>query len=309
MSRQGDRMRRYVYSLVRCVPDPQTGEFINVGAIVGDPDSGDWSMRQVSNESRVRRLSGPAQLDAVHQFLTEIGIKLDDARSLMENEGTNGMLDAGWLESLHHNYRNVVQLSVPTPMAAESAEQALDFLFAGQVIDPQLQSREAIVTKWTVISDMRKAYRRAAVADQFIHQKAELYVGAHLHTPLDFAVIAGQTLQITQGWSFRRAEIDELSTQIKAWAFPIGRLRAEDDARVISAGETVSGIPRDVDVQVVVAEPKSGQQIRAYEEASQVFAQVGASVRTLDEADDVGRHAADLVAKAGFGYGGLFRRR
>lgn len=299
MSRESDRMRRYVYSLVRCVPDPRTGEFINVGAVVGDPDSGDWSMRQVSNESRVRRLSGPVQLDAVHRFLTEIGIKLDDARSLMENEGTNEVLDERWLESLHYDYRNVVQLSAPTPMAAENAEQALDILFAGQVIDPQqIQSREPTVTKGTVISDLRKAYRRAAVDRRFIEERAELYVGEHLHTPLDFAIIAGQTLQIVQGWSFRRAEIDDLSTQVKAWAFPIGRLRAADDARVISAGEAVSRVAPDVDVQVIVAEPRTNEQIRAYEEANQVFNQVGACVRTLDETDKVSTHAAALVAKA-----------
>ena len=302
MSQQGDRMRRYVYSLVRCVPDPRTGEFINVGAIVGDPDSGDWSMRQVSNESRVRKLAGPLQLNAVHRFLTEIGIKLDDARSLMENDGTGEALDEQWLESLHHNHRNVVQLSAPTPMAAENAELALDILFAGQVIDPQqMQSREPAVTKLTVVSDLRRAYRRAAVNRKFIHERAELYVGSHLHAPLDFAIIAGQTLQIVQGWSFRRTDIEDLSTQVKAWAFPIGRLRqTPDDARVISAGEAVSSVSRDIDVEVIVAEPRTSEQSRAYEEANQVFSQVGATVRTLDETDKISTHAAELVTSAGF---------
>jgi hypothetical protein len=90
-----------------------------------------------------------------------------------------------------------------------------------------------------------------------------------------------------------------VSTQVKAWAFPIGRLRAEDGARVVTSGETVSKVSRDVDVQVIVAEPRTADQIRAYEEARQVFAQVGASVHSLEEADDVGRHAAELLYKAG----------
>ena len=76
---------------------------------------------------------------------------------------------------------------------------------------------------------------------------------------------------------------------------------------MISAGETVSRIPCDVEVQVVVAEPQTSQQIQAYEEASQVFAQVGASVCTLEAADQVGRNAAELLAKAGFGFEGLLR--
>jgi hypothetical protein len=295
-----DLLRRYFYSLVRCVPDPRTGEFINVGAICGDPDSGDWSMRQVSNESRVRRLSGQAQLEAVHRFLTEVGIKLDEARSVLESEGTSEMLDEQWLKALHQDHRNVVQLSAPTVMAAENAEMALDILFAGQVIDPaqQVQSREPAITKGTVLSDLRRAYQRARVDNKYIHQKAELYVGGHLHAPLDFAIIAGETLQIAQGWSFRRAEIGELSMQVKAWAFPIGRLRDGDDARVISAGDSVNRVARDVDVEVIVAEPRTSEQIVAYEEASQVFAKLGASVRTLEEADKVSRQAAELVAKA-----------
>jgi hypothetical protein len=297
---EGQRMRRYVYALVRCVPDPRTGEFINIGAIVGDPESGDWSMRQVSNESRVRRLSGRPQLDAVHRFLTEVGIKIDESRALLDDVGTEGILSESWLEKLYLDHRNVVQLSPPTPMAAESAEQALDLLFKGQIIDPQMQSRESTVTKLTIIADMRKSYLKMGNASRLVHQRAELYVGQHLRAPLDFAVIADETLQITQGWSFRRSEIDEVTTQVKAWAFPIARLRADGEGRVVTSGETISKISRNVDVQVVVAEPLTGEQTRAYEEASQVFAQVGASVRTIDDADQVTRHAAELLSKAGY---------
>jgi hypothetical protein len=97
-------MRRYVYSLVRCVPDPQTGEFVNVGAIAGDPETGDWSLRQVSNESRVRRLAGSSQLEAVHRFLTTVGIQIDEAVAQLDNGATPALLDADWLGSLHHDH-------------------------------------------------------------------------------------------------------------------------------------------------------------------------------------------------------------
>jgi hypothetical protein len=292
-------MGRYVYSLVRCVPDPQTGEFVNVGAIAGDPVAGDWSMRQVSNESRVRKLAGPLQLDAVHRFLTEVGVQIDDMRSQMEHDSTVALLDENWLQSLHYDHRNVVQLSPPTPMMADSAEQALDVLFAGPVIDPQLQAREKIVTKLSVISDLREAYRRAAVADRLIQPRPELYVGQHVHTMLDFAIVAGQAVQLTQGWSFRRSGVDEVSTQVKAWAYAVGLLRNREEARIVSASDQVSRIAPDVDVEVVVARPQTAEQVRAYEEAEQVFTRLGASIRGLNEVDAVGRQAAELVAKAG----------
>jgi Protein of unknown function (DUF3037) len=294
-------MRRYIYSLIRCVPDPQTGEFLNVGAIAGDPATGDWSMRQVSNESRVRKLAGPAQLEAVHRFLTEVGIQIDDMRAQAEEDAAVSSVGDTWLQALHYDLRNVVQLSEPTPVAADSAEQALDFLFAGQVIDPQLQTRERTITKLRVISDLRDAYRRAAIADQLIELRPELYVGDHVHTLLDIAIVAGQTVQITQGWSFKRTQVDEVPTQVKAWAYAVGLLRAHQEARLISATNQIRHISPDVDVEVVVARPRTAEQVRAYEEAQQVFDQLNASVRDLEDVDAVGRQAAELVAKSGLG--------
>jgi Protein of unknown function (DUF3037) len=291
---------RYLYALVRCVPDPQTGEFVNVAAIAGDPTTGDWSLRQVSNESRVRKVAGAAQLDAVHRFLTEIGLRIDEMRAQMEENSAVTLLDDNWLQALYHDHRNVVQLSAPTPLVADDAEQALDVIFGRQVIDPLLQTREKIVTKWRVISDVREAYRRAHVDDRLVQPKPELFVGEHVHTPLDFAIVAGQAVQLTQGWSFMRSQVDEVSTQVKAWAYAIQLLRGKEEARLVSAREQVSGIAHDVDLEVVVAPPKTTEQIRAYDEAQQVFSRLGAYVRDLDRVDDVGRQAAELVFKAGY---------
>ena len=38
----GEGIMRFVYSLVRFVPDPARGEFVNVGAIAGSEESSDW---------------------------------------------------------------------------------------------------------------------------------------------------------------------------------------------------------------------------------------------------------------------------
>ena len=50
-------MSRYLYSIIRCLPDPQTGEFVNVGVIAGDPATGDWAVRRLSNIERIRRFA------------------------------------------------------------------------------------------------------------------------------------------------------------------------------------------------------------------------------------------------------------
>ena len=47
---------KHVYSLIRYVPDPVRGEFINVGAIAGCDESSEWEIRQVANPARARRI-------------------------------------------------------------------------------------------------------------------------------------------------------------------------------------------------------------------------------------------------------------
>lgn len=292
-------MSRYLYSLVRCVPDPRTGEFVNVGAIAGDPSTGDWSVRQVSSENRVRKLAGPAALLAVHGFLARIGDQIDSLQA-DTLEGTDDLLSENWLQGLYHDHQNVVQLSAPAPIVADDAEQALEILFSRQIIDPVSQAREGSLTKHRALHDIRRAYQRAAVDPHLVRQRVELLVGDRVHTSLDFAIANGSAVQLTQGWSFQGTLVSAVSEQVKAWAYALKCLRDGLDSRVVSADEQVSNVEGDVDLQVVVIEPRTPEQQLVYQEALQVFAQIDAAVRGLEDVDAVGRRAAELVGKSGW---------
>src|SRR6478752_7286823 len=100
-------MGRYRYSLVRCVPEPRTGEFINIGAIAGSYGEGDWSTRQISNLQRAAKLCGNDQLGAVAEFLAEVTRQISDA-----DESLFPLQDS-WLDTMAAEWRNVVQLSPP----------------------------------------------------------------------------------------------------------------------------------------------------------------------------------------------------
>jgi hypothetical protein len=197
-----ERMSRYVYSLVRCVPDPATGEFVNVGAIAGNPDTGDWSVRQVSNERHVRKLAGAAELGAVHDFLARVGGQIDSMQEVMLT-GSADLLSESWLSSLSRDHRNVVQLTPPAPIVADSAEAALDVLFGRQIIDPVSQSRVRAVTKHGVLSAIGASYRDAGISPGLVRRKAELVVGDRVHATLDYAIANGSAVQLSQGWSFQ----------------------------------------------------------------------------------------------------------
>jgi Protein of unknown function (DUF3037) len=291
-------MSRYIYSLIRCVPDPRTGEFVNVGAIAGDPSTGDWSVRQVSSENRVRKLASPAALQAVHGFLARVGDQIDSLQS-GTFEGVGDLLEENWLDNLYHDYQNVVQLSAPAPILAEDAEQALEILFSRQIIDPVSQAREGSLTKHRALYDIRRAYRRAALDPHLVRQRVELHVGDRVHTTLDFAVGNGTTLQLTQGWSFQGTLVSAVSEQVKAWAYALKCLRDGLESRVVAVDDHVSGVAKDVELEVVVIRPRTQQQNLVYEEALQVFTQIEASVHDLEDVDSVGRRAAELVGNFG----------
>lgn len=287
-------MARYLYSVVRCVPDPRTGEFVNVGAIVGSPETSDWALRQVSSESRVRKMAGVKELEAVHGFLARVGERIDEANESVDAGAEP--LTSTWLHQLHHDHRNVVQVSAPTPVVASDAESALDVIFDRLIIDPVSQRRD-YVGKARVVSALRAAYRRAEIDDALVRPRSELFVGGSLHALLDFAIANGSAVQICQAWSFQRASVEQVTTDVKAWGYAVSRLRDGEEARLVSAESRVSSISSDVPVEVVVALPKTSEQERAYEESSQVFDELSVAVVALDEVDSVGARAAERLSR------------
>ncbi|GAA0977896.1 hypothetical protein GCM10009555_039870 [Acrocarpospora macrocephala] len=286
-------MSRYIYSIVRCLPDPRTGEFMNVGAVVGDPVTGDWAIRQLSNTDRVRKFAGAAAFGAASDFIFNVGSEIDLSRQALE-EGCEP-LSENWLARLHHDHRNVVQLSPPTPMVAQSARQALDLIFDKMIIDRAAESRQPPVTKYHLGRDLREAYRRADIADELVRTRAKIYVGSRVHYDLDFAIANGQAVQLTQIWSFKRKELDDVSLQVKAWGYAMERLRDGDGARVEDSQGHRSTVDQNVDLQVVVALPETPEQGEVYQEAQEIFGNLNAGVHPVEEVQAVGMRAAELL--------------
>ena len=70
---------RYLYSLIRFVPDPGAGEFVNVGAIVGAEETGDWQIRFVRNSDRAESIDRHGgRFAAVTEFAAQIEVQLAD---------------------------------------------------------------------------------------------------------------------------------------------------------------------------------------------------------------------------------------
>ncbi|MER6830118.1 DUF3037 domain-containing protein [Streptosporangium sp. NPDC000563] len=288
-------MSRYLYSIIRCLPDPRTGEFVNYGAIAGDPVTGDWEIRQLSKTDRIRKFAPVAVLEIAGSFMLQLGADIDAHRALMEEGGEP--LGEEWLQRLHHDHRNVVQLSPPTPILADNAREALERVFQHVIIDPVTQPRLG-VTKDVLTRRLRDVYHRADIDESLIHHRPHVFVGAHVNYTMDFAIANGRAVQLTQAWSFRRSSLDGVSMQVKAWGYAIDRLRQGDEARVIdSNNQRVSTIDRNVDLQVVIAPPETSAQEHVFEEAQEIFASLSAQVHSLEDVEAVGARAEMLLRR------------
>ena len=135
--RETSSAMRYCYSLIRFVPDPVRGEFVNVGAIVGSEESSEWGVRQVDNPLRARHLDERGTLPAVFAFIDSVGREIDAYEEIIERGGTGGSdfaLSEEWLTSLHRGHTNIVQLSEPLPVLAESLDEAVETIVFAQLI-------------------------------------------------------------------------------------------------------------------------------------------------------------------------------
>lgn len=120
-------VRRHLYALIRCVPNTATGEFINIGAIALNPHTGDWAIRRVTDDSHARKLADSRALDVAFGFITDLAATLRTTPEPASEE---------WLARLHHDHRNIVQLSQPAPIVADSTADALDVVFKAMIVDP-----------------------------------------------------------------------------------------------------------------------------------------------------------------------------
>ena len=289
-------MMRFVYSLIRFVPDPAKGEFVNVGAIVGSELSSEWQIRQVSNPARARALDDERSLDLVWAFCTRVGVDIDRFEdSLYRLFDSEVELSEDWLENLHTQHRNIVQLSPPSPMVADSADEALDRLFSQMILDPT-RHRQSTVTKHVVLAAMRRAYGSCGLhKNRGFVERARLSASDH-SIPVDFAVVNGQVLQLVQTWSFQSADQQSLAQQVRSWGWVVHRTR-QQGAQLDASGVEGLDVDPDIAIRAVYVPPAPDGNADAYRGALDVFKETAIEHRPIDQVKDVAEEARRLLAK------------
>jgi len=242
------------FALLQFVPDPGKGEFVNVGALAGDEEAGEWGLRLVGSYRRAKALDEFDALPVALAAVTELEELIDGrAEELTGND----------VRQLSSEMRNVLQLSDLRPIGADSVEAALEQIFRQAIVEPQ---RHALpyMRKSGAVKETRKAYRDHVIPGEAIAHKPRIQSGKFAEE-FDFAVHNGRAVQLVQCWSFQLPKQEELAEQIKAWAWTAAHVKDGGGELYARGASSAVEIPRDIEVSCVYVKPREGELAPAFE--------------------------------------------
>lgn len=283
---------RFCYSVIRFVPDPIKGEFVNVGAIVGSDDSSEWAVRQVGNPIRARQIDEHGTLPAAWAFIDQLGRQVDAYEAVIDGMTLDVLgprPSEEWLGQLHQRNTNIVQLSAPLPLLASSAEDALETVFSQLIVDPA--KRPGGSAKHPALAAVRRAYRDAGLFARVI-EGGTLEAGHHRER-LDFGLANGRVVQITQTWSFQAADQESVAKSVRAWGWAVKA--AKERGGLLRTQDGTVPVPETVDVEAVYIPPNGGGGQEELEDARSVFRALEAREVVIDDVSAVARRAAELL--------------
>ena len=167
------------------------------------------------------------------------------------------------------------------------------------IVDPA-QRKYRFRKKHAALAAVRAAYRRHGVRER-INLRERVAVQTESHSErFDFAVTNGHVLQLTQTWSFQVPDQESLAEQVKAWGWTVRDVQQHGGQATLSDGSRFD-VTSEVDVEVVFVPPAEGQDAPAMRDAYSVFKQLGVRHAPVEEADQIGRRASELLVRAGTG--------
>ncbi len=116
----------FTHVLMRFVPNLSSGEFVNIGVVVGSDAKNEWGYRLGSftrMEELARVYSVSTNLVRILSIPTFLRL-IDDHKA-----GKSRELTEAWFRQRVVRYCHMLQFSEPGVMLAKNAEAALDFVF------------------------------------------------------------------------------------------------------------------------------------------------------------------------------------
>lgn len=281
----------YTYWVLRYVPDPLRGEFINIGVVVGSP-SGEWSIRRIHDLGRATRLGGDAsecrnwlvRLEHLIEPKPLVNDLLDLRLRRLES-----VPDPEWMERLRRQQENNFQISEPRPVAASSAEEAAERLFGLLVVSPGERSMPRGRTR--AVRALREEFY-SHLSPKSLQPDVRLQAGAQT-ARVDFAVGRSSIVQLSQVVAFDVKNTEHLARSIQGNSYALSRLRKaggslENPRRRRHHAFSVSA---EIPIRALYVPPTTTAQMAVHRMAMDAWQDLG--VRAFEHGDE-----ASLVAEA-----------
>ena len=285
-------MLKYHYSVIRFLPSPTRGEFVNLGVIVGSDATDEWAMELVGRKSRAAKLDDAGILPLVSTELQRLQLRFsgdDEESSWSDGPEINEV----WLAEMASQSRNVVQYTPPQPILAVDVAAAMEKLWNTFIVDHVPQKRESL-SRHQIRTRYLKSLQQFQLTPDQLKAKVKLSTG-HSTTSIDVAVYNGVAKRLTQCWSFQVKDTESVLNEVKAWGWTMRDLR-RSGGEIRTSTRRIQ-VPGEVELSVVYAPMADTKPDEFTEEAIEVFndADVHAIAIQLEDLDAHARAAAELL--------------
>lgn len=245
--------------VLRYVPDPVRGEFVNVGVIVG-VDGRDWAIRSMVSFSRANRLGGNASLlrPALNSLRTRVSLtnrRIPSSFQGFQEMARERPLTESAVAELSARYNNALQISPPMPAFGESAEQVAGMLYSHLVLE---SIREPVSRPRTrMINDFSKALARAWRGENEVPllRNPVVRIGRQRQN-FDFALHDNEVEQMTHVISVNRKDLMQVEQEINAWNFAVRLIRDNGGQLETHENKLSFVVPPGTPITMVHDEPK-----------------------------------------------------
>lgn len=285
---------RYDFWVIRYVPDPIRDERVNVGVIAGTGD--DWAVRRVHNARRAARLGGSAT--ASETFFADVQRRIETELEpiALLGQPDQDPMSLTLVDDWRIRMNNLIQISDARPVLADSAAEAADMAFDLMVVDDHHEVKHRSRTQ--VLRRLKGAFAEDAVLVEHLRSGAAARVGEQ-STKIDLAVADQEVVQLSHAWAFDLMDLEQLETNIHAWNYMMGLLRADGGLLTPRRRDTSWNlrIAADVPIRVVYREPKTLDGETKLRNAIDGWRHLGVHALEEREAGRVVDEARELIAQ------------
>ena len=140
--------RTCAYRILRYTPNLVRDEWVNIGVLVYDPESGDRRLRLIEEQeeyARLRRLHPEADESLLRALRDNLEDRFESARGLKDRSSNSGEPSGSVLQDLLRKWddtlSNALQLAPQKGVIANDLDAELDRLYADHVALPRVPSR------------------------------------------------------------------------------------------------------------------------------------------------------------------------